>query len=284
MSDTKEEVKIPEQFRGIKANCHDLKLFDSHVEITMPNGMVKAIGLGDFVAILSKTMTEQEQAINTVLLPAGCFLMGQTLTDMKISCYYTGKVREVDFAYREGRDDKRGTKKFQIPFPNVIISHKLQKKTDHWMHVEAKYFATSRSVTEFGNDFIWERDYGKQIWALPLGNIYPEAKLCQGGNTIPRGPYKDNFRGLDWHYAVLYSSPFNNDLQIPSLRNGGMYCETWFMELEKHKTFPYELLIEGKKVTTTRMSTGQAINADNVDWLGAAINQTGTTTTGTARR
>lgn len=267
MSDTPQELKIPDSFKGMKVDCHEVTLYDSHAEIVMPNGMKKAISLGDFITILSKTVTE-EQSINTVLLPAGCFLMGQTLTDMKMSCYYTGKVREVEFNYKDG---SRGNTKFKIPFPNIIVSHKLKKTTDHWMHTDSKYFATSRSVTELGNDFIWERDYAKQIWTLPLGNIYPESKLCQGNNSIPKGPYKENFRGIDWHFAVLYSSPFNNDLQIPSLKRNS-YCDAWFTELQNHKTFPYELLIEGKKVTTTRMSTGQELNADNVDWLGAAIN------------
>jgi hypothetical protein len=269
MSD-KNDTVIPEQYKGSKVSSHEVTLFDSHVEVKMPNGMNKAISLGDFVTILAKTMNE-ETAINTMLMPAGCYVIGQTLTEMKLSCYYPGKVREVEFIYKDGSGNK--PKKFKIPFPNTIISHKLNKVTDHWMHTDSKYFATSKSVTELGNNFIWERDYAKQIWVLPLGNIYPEAKLCQGTNVIPKGPYKDNLRGLDWHFAVLYNSSFNNDLHIPSVRNG-YRCEDWFAIISEHKVFPYELLIEGKKVVTTRMSTGQELNADNVasvDWLGAAI-------------
>lgn len=274
MSD-KEEVKIPDGYRGMKTGCHEVTLFDSHVEVKMPNGMNKAISLGDFITVLAKTMNE-ETSMDTMLLPAGCFIIGQTLSEMKLSCYYPGKIREVEFIHKDS-----GIKpvRYKIPFPNTIISHKLRKKNDHWTHEDSKYLGTSKSVTELGNDFIWERDYAKQIWVLPLGNIYPEGKLCQGGNVIPRGPYKNNFRGLDWHFAVLYSSSFNNDLHIPSVKHSSS-CEGWFKTLSEHKTFPYELLIEGKKVITTRMSTGQELNADNVDWLGAAIGGTGAAAAG----
>jgi hypothetical protein len=124
--------------------------------------------------------------------------------------------------------------------------------------------ATSKSVAELGNEFYWSAKPQEQIWVLPLGNIYPEAKLCQGGNSIPKGPYKDNFRGLDWHFAVLYSSPFNNDLSISSISNPD-YCSRWYSKIQNMPIFPYELMPYGKKLTRVSKSTGQEIAADMVD-------------------
>jgi hypothetical protein len=117
-----QEIKMPKGYSGHKVACHEMYLYDSHVEVVLPNGMKKAIGLGDFIAILTKTANE-ESSIRTLLLPAGCYVFGQTITEIKLACYYPGKVRVVDFQDKESK----GISKYSIPFPNVIISHKLIK-------------------------------------------------------------------------------------------------------------------------------------------------------------
>lgn len=268
MTDIKHEVKMPTGYEKVKVAAHEVMLYESHAEIKLPNGMMKAVSLGDFIAILSKVMVE-ETSMKTLLLPAGCYVYGQSLTEIKLACYYPGKPRDIEFIYKN--DTSRAPLKLKIPFPNVIVSHKLKRKTDHWMHEDARYFGTSRSVTELENKFYWEKNQAEQIWVLPLGNIFPEARLCQGGNTIPKGPYKESFRGLDWHFAVLYSSSFNNDLTVPSLAKGGEYCENWYKELSKYKIFPYELLVGGKKSTKVHISMEQEILTDTTDWLTADL-------------
>lgn len=263
MSDIK-EVKMPEGYEGHKVKCQQFSLYDSHVEVKLPSGMTKAISVGDFITTLAKTLN-QEMSIKTTLLPANCYIWGQTLTEMRLSCYYPGKMRKVMFLDKANGDPKTNTKELAIPFPNIVVSHTLRRKADSWEHIDARYFATSRPVSQLGNDFIFNIDHKNQIWALPLGNSYADGKICYGHNTILRGPFRESFRGLDWHFVMLYNSSFNNDLTIPSIVNPkGWNCGTWYQELTKHTTFPYELLVNGVKIGYGTQSEAQQIAADGV--------------------
>lgn len=257
------ELKVPEGYEGHKVKCQEFLLFDSHVELKLPNGMTKAISLGDFVTTLAKTMNH-ETSMKATLLPANCYIWGQTLTEMKLACYYPGKPRKVEWVNKhQSADQPKAPLTFEIPFPNIVISHVLKKRADAWEHSESRYFATSKPVSQLGNEIIWAADHKNQIWAPPLGNMYPDGRLCYGQNSLPRGPYRESFRGLDWHFAVLYISSFNNDLAVPSLAKAA-HCSVWYESLAGQKVFPYEALIGGKKIGTG-ISTAQDIAAGGIE-------------------
>jgi hypothetical protein len=247
------EEKVLEGYEQYRVQCQDVRIYESHVEIKLPSGMTKTISIADFLTTLSKTIN-QEDTLRTTLLPANCYIWGQSITEMRLACYYPGKLREV---VGIPRDDGRPVN-FTIPFPNIIVSHQLKRHIEGWEHQHSRYFATVKSIGQLENKFLWEKNESEGIWVLPLPNIYPEGRLCQGHNTLLKGPFRDNFRGLDWHFAVLHNSPFNDDLQVPSLAKA-MRVKVYFTELSKHQTFPYELLVNGKKATGAGRSVAQDI-------------------------
>lgn len=253
------EEKLPDGYENYPVKCQEFTLYDSHVEFKLPNGTVRAITVGDFIGTLSRTL-QQENHVKSTLLPANCYVIGQSVSEMQLSCYYPGRKRIVQF-YRKHGD--RTTVSYTIPFPNVIISHRMRKAGDGWEHQESRYWATSKTIGQLGNEVIWNRDELNQIWALPLANIYPDGKLCQGDNTLPKiftDPH--NLRGLDWHFAVLYNSSFNEDLHLPSVAKARR-AEVWYQELSEKDTFPYNLLKHGDKVQTiSTVSTAQEVMAD----------------------
>jgi hypothetical protein len=252
-----EEEKILEGYSHYKVACQDVRIYDSHVEIKLPTGMTKTIGIGDFLTTLSKTIN-QEDNLKTTLFPANCYIFGQSITEMKLACYYPGKLREITFIPRGVHTPTPMT--FVIPFPNIVISHQLKRNTDGWEHQHSRYYATTKTMGQLENKFLWEKNEQEGIWVLPFPNIYPEGRLCHGANTLLKGPFRDNFRGLDWHFAVLHNSPFNDDLQIPSIVKSSRGT-AYFTELSTHKTFPYELLVHGKK----QASAGRSVALDIMD-------------------
>lgn len=252
------EEQLPEGYEKYPVKSQDITLYTSHVEVKMPNGMVKAISLGDFISTLSKTV-KQENTLNAILLPANCYTYGQSLTELKLACYYPGRLRKIKF-YRKHSDST--TIDYVIPFPNIIISHSLKKRADTWEHQDARYFATSKTIGQLDRTFIWVENQLNQIWTLPFANIYTEGRLCQGQNSLPK-IFKDqyNLRGLDWHFAVLYNSSFNEDLLVPSLPRSKK-AEAWYKEISEYQAFPYELLKNGDKVKIITQSMAQEVMSD----------------------
>jgi hypothetical protein len=253
---SKQQEEVLEGYEGYKVLCQDVRIYDSHVEIKLPNGMTKTISIADFLTTLSKTVS-QEDLLKMTLLPANCYIWGQSITEMRLACYYPGKLREVKTTV-----SARGTSDYTIPFPNIVVSHILKRHLDGWEHQHARYYATTKSIGQLENRFIWEKNELDGVWALPLPNIYPEGRLCHGANTLLRGPFRESFRGLDWYFAVLHNSPFNDDLVIPSLAKA-LRTTGYFTELSKHKTFPYEMLVNGKKLMAAGRSVAQDIMDDH---------------------
>lgn len=253
------EEKLPDEYKKFPVKAQDFTLFTSHVELKLPNGMTKAISLGDFISALTKTV-KQENILNALLLPANCYVFAQSITEMKLSCYYPGKQRKVVFYRKNTTGDNV---EYIIPFPNIIITHWLRKRADSWEHQDARYFATSKTIGQLDGSIVWERDDMNQLWVLPFANIYPEGRLCQGHNTLPKiFKNQQNLRGLDWHFAVLYNSSFNEDLSVPSLAKSRKGAENWYKELTGYKTFPYDQLKYGEKAGIVGQTVAQEVMAD----------------------
>jgi hypothetical protein len=243
-----------EGYENRTVNGQNFTLFSSHIEVEMPNGGTKAISLGDFTSILARTVN-QERTLKTMLLPSNCYIFGQSLTEMKLASYYPGKVRTI--SHNIGK-----VTKYDIPFPNIVISHSLKRKNEYWEWAEGKYFATSKPLSQIAERFIWEPNQAEQIWSVPFTNMYGDGRMCYGGNSLTR-QFKDNFRGLDWHFAILYTSPYNNDLGLRGLKTSKT-PEAWYQFLHGKKVFPYEELVGGvAQAATTSMS--QNMMAEDVE-------------------
>lgn len=213
-----------------------LHLYSDYVELTLSNGVKKIITLADFKHALDKSLNIQTQLTNSYL-PPNCYMLGRGLDSIVISCYYTGETREVEFNLeRHSRP-----KKFKIPFPNIVITHRLNKANNKWNVTKTSFFATDRNIGQLPTTPIDVIDRRNGIWSLPLPNMYGDGRMCYGQNSMPSGFVDDNFKALDWYFKVLFSTPFNGDLHIPEVRSTP---ENWMEELSKCKVFPYYRLNE----------------------------------------
>jgi hypothetical protein len=220
-------------------------IYPTHVEVEMTNGSTKCISTGDFAAILSGTL-QSEIETASILLPANCYYWAPSGNDLRLSCYYPGRLREIQYISRDDRKPAKHT----IPFPNIVISHKLKRINDRWDWRESRYLATSRSISQLPLTFLWNENPEEQIWYMPFSNMHDGGVLCYGSNSVTR-QFKDNFRGLDWHFGLLYSTPFNDDLGVRGTVNR-FAPSGWYKELSNHKVFPYELLKHGKKIVESK--------------------------------
>jgi hypothetical protein len=249
---TKREIKpegeqaIPPEYAGQTVLGKKILLFEQHVEVELDNGMTKTISIADFQNALARCLNVEEET-RGFLMPANCFFFAIGITEIKLSCFYPGRKRRISFSPGGSRGGKT---EYVIPFPNIIISHKLKRNAGKADWTASKYIATSKPITQIPLKFVWDLDPVNQLWSLPFSNIYEDGRLCYGGNSVPK-QFVDNFRGLDWHFAVLYNSPFNHDLGVRNTtKSWGV--DSWYAELERHEIFPYEFLQYGQKATVSK--------------------------------
>lgn len=238
------KLELPETYKNTTVYGVECVLYDTHVEVKEPSGINKSISHNDFSNILNKTIESPTQ-MKKYLLPANCYSMAVGRDSVEFGCYYPGRLRTIAYQHR----GSTALKKYNIPFPNIIITFSLRKDLENWRMSSARYFATSKTIGQLDCELIAMRNHQEQIWCLPLGNSYGDGRLCEGRNSMPR-VFTNNFRGLNWYFAVLYTSPFNDDLGVLELKTP-VRLEEWYKELEKHKEFPYELLHGGIKVSTS---------------------------------
>lgn len=153
---------------------------------------------------------------------------------MKLSCYYPGEKRTIELIERSGSK----AKKHKIPFPNIIINFDLKQENDRWVVTQARYLCTDKKLSQLPLKRVDTGD--ENIWILPMPNTYSHGSMCYGRNTMPSG-FTDNFRGLDWYFQFLFSTPFNTDLSIPSIKGGGVV--PWISLLSSKDEFPYDQLV-----------------------------------------
>lgn len=216
-------------------------LFETHVELATPAGISKAISYQAFYDILSTALSAESNVKKTTyILPANCYLLSSSGVEMEVSCYYPGRVREVKFSNGDGSTP------YSIVFPNIIIHHLLKRNGDKWHLAVSYYYATSLNINALPLTHIQPGNRPKDVWPLPLPNMFTDGKMCYGKNSLIIN-FEENLRGLDWYYRLLTDSPFNSDLMVPSLRNSVSPRE-WIELLAERVSedpscsFPYELL------------------------------------------
>lgn len=226
--------EVPAYLANKNISYQDVRIYDTYVEMTLPDGRTKVVTVSAFKEIFERSIKNRTSImLDDYILPSGCYLFSVGNTEMRISCYYPEKIRTVEF---HGE-----SKKYEIPFPNVVINHTLVKETeDKWRIKNSLYYCTAKNIGALPLKEIQGVNPKEKIWGLALPNMHSDCRLCYGRNTMPMN-YTKNLRGLDWFYAVLYNSPFNNDLSNPWIRSGER-GNKWLETLSNHKTFPYDLL------------------------------------------
>lgn len=216
----------------------DIRMFETHVEFTT-NNVKKTITLADFKKTLDDQLKDTTP-ISNLALPYNTFAIGQNSSELTLSCYYPACVKEVKYLPRGGTKEE----KFQIPIPNVLISHKLKGDLKGWKHQGVKYFATNKTVTQLpeNKSYFSAVETRAGIYNTPFPNFYDNGTMCFGNNNMPV-QFNNNLRALDYYYQILFVAPFNDDLGLRLNSRSGVYgVLDWFKKLSELKEFPYDKL------------------------------------------
>ena len=215
-----------------KVGYQDVRIWSTHVELEI-NKVKKGLSLVDFREALEDPLAERLPA-PALALPFNCFMSSQSMTDIKLSCYYPERIAKIKYRPRSSNV----TKTYEIPIPNIVITHELSKDDKFWVVKNSKYFCTNKTVTQLPDlEFITRNDPSKGIYPIPLPNFYTEGRMCYGGNTMPVR-MTNNLRGLDYYYQILTLSPFNDDLGIRGTKKS-FSPGNWLEELSKKTTFDF---------------------------------------------
>lgn len=236
--EVKPAIEVPEKL--VDALGQQVILFDDHVEALIGDdkGTInKKISYEDFSAIIGTVIDRRNtETMDSFNLPANCFFFAKSSTAINLSCYYAERTATV----------RHGSTKYEVKFPNVIISHQLQKhNSKSWKSNGSRYFVTDLKAGALPKDFIFNVDHARRIWLFPFPNTYSEGNMCYGSNSMPSMFQDGNLAGLNWYYQFLFDSPFNNDLGLRGVQ-GEQSISAWFQKLAKaakeNTPFPYESL------------------------------------------
>lgn len=244
-----------------------VKIYQDYVELTLANGIKKTITLADFKHALDKSLNIQT-VLENILLPPNCYMIAKGLDTITICSYYVGEPRKVKFIPNR---DSRAEVEHTIPFPNIVITNKLNKLNGKWGVVVTHFWATNKTVGQLPLTPILQADKPNGIWAVPLPNMYSDGRMCYGHNTMPTGFMDNNFRALDWYFRVFFNSSFNTDLPVPEVNRN---ASDWMKKLDKLPKFPYEELPHYAD------SARNLARADGTTTINVAINTDATATVG----
>lgn len=224
----------------------EFKLLEDAAIVTLPNGTTKTLSLADFYNMLqfafNKTVEENGSEIQ---LPKNCTYIRTSSKSMYVTLYYPEGV--YDLQYHAG--GSRNT--YKIPTPNIVVCLILDLSTNPKGKLEArvttaKYFCTDYPVGALRIKHTTNVDHANGLYLLPFSNIYEDAKLCTGDNVMPTVMPRNDLRRLNWHFDVLWSSPFNNDLGLHALSSWEGGVQAWYQHLRDRQVgghkFPYERL------------------------------------------
>ncbi len=187
--------------------------------------------------------SEQESSKNPFLLPPNVYLFHPGKKFTEIGMFYRERVvPQVVFKY----DDEEVHKDFRLP--NIVISVKLKTSKDPrnkdiaFALSDVRFFATDGGPLSLPRRLLTAPSDRDHIWALPLPNMYPEAKMCYGQNSLI-STYTRDLRPLHLLFRMIHESPFNSDLHIPSLSEESS-PRNWLRKLseESKESYPYRLL------------------------------------------
>lgn len=172
------------------------------------------------------------------VLPPGVFYIEEGAKTLRLAAYYEGAVRNVNF---------RGTVKRRVT-PNVVIGFTLSRNGDFWTTNSngVLYYCTSQTFPEIRKNAMPSLDAFK---LLPFSNVYDNARLCTGENSLPTTFPLFDLSALYAWFNVLWDSPFNMDLGVKAAKDPYRGDPpAWFKLLaeraeDANPTFPYDQLV-----------------------------------------
>lgn len=183
---------------------------------------------------------QEEVSTTPFLMPPNVYLFNETREGIEIGMYHPEcTIPEVKF---------NSAKLKEIRLPNIIISVRLRKVDNNrdpsikYVYNDARFYATDQGSMSLPSQLLNAPDARRHIWILPLPNIFHDARICFGGNSYIQN-YSKDLRTLHYLYKVIYDTPFNGDLGIPSVARGSRDGpSTWIKNLRGLEKFPYEKL------------------------------------------
>lgn len=232
-------------------------ILEDCVRTNYDNGLTKLISLDDFISTLSTVAKNKplEADYESFSLPPNVFLFNVGSKSIELACYYPECVRDVNFM---NEVKKRIT-------PNIIIYFKLKKEAskgkNDWAHESTIYTCTDLPLSDVPREFINKTKTSARIFLLPFSNMYEDGTMCTGQNHLPKNFKKNDLRSLNWHFEMIWSSPFNYDLGLRALKLGSEFTDTssgikkWFDKLgslakKESPKFPYNELKGYKSLIT----------------------------------
>lgn len=216
---------------------------DGYVEVSM--GLFrKKISIKDYASVINSLVSQEDQVLtnSTFRYPTSVHSVTRTNSGHVVNLYY--EERELELRHASGG-------KKMVYMPNVMIRVELrevQGKPGEFSIGAVRWFGTDKSRIALPTDWPTGNNTRDHIWTLPLPNIFGDARMCTGGNRLPSVIYQD-WTVLDMlYYDVLVSSPFNNDLSVPSIQTSHS-GSSWINTLHDHwkdeetERFPYHLLV-----------------------------------------
>jgi hypothetical protein len=224
----------------------EIKLLEDAAIITMPNGTTKTTSLQDFYNMISFAFSKAvEDNGAEIMLPKNCIYLRTTSKSIYVTLFYPEGIYDLHYQYG-GRD-----RKYKIPTPNVVVCLILDITTNPKGEAEArvtnaKYFCTDYPQGAFKIKHSTGVDHGNGLYLLPFSNVYEDGKLCTGENAMPTVMPRGDLRRLNWHFDVLWNSPFNNDLGLHAIGSWDAGVESWYVHLQERQQqglkFPYDKL------------------------------------------
>lgn len=232
----------PDDFVEVPATRIDL--LETSARIHLSNGMKKMISHGDLAhTVLSFLNKAQESREGTIrMLPSNVYMIEESIDQLTLCFYFPEKVQNVNF----------NEQILPRVTPNIVMNVQLSRgsgsKKNDFTYGVAYYYATNLSLSRLPSGVIRQR--GKGISILPFTNVYPEANLCTGYNTLIKNFPNNDLRQTIWFHDMLWASPFNYDLGVSAIGTEGRAragIDAWYAELARRakagEGFPYDKLI-----------------------------------------
>lgn len=239
---------------SIVVNGITVDLLDDCVQVHQGGGVTKFIAYEVFIDLLNKIANKDINKDRRVEyhLPNGTYFFDVSSGSMKISCYYPECIRKVTYRSR-GLSPR--TFEGKIVVPNLVITHSLTKKDSYtWSVTDSRYYVTYKFLIELDRRFPSKSDLDME--KMCFTNVYDDARLCYGENVRVAEVKLPDLKPLNWYYEILFISPFNDDLGLPTLVNSKFreHPDTWYKHLGDlalaNKPFPYNELTKFKPFMT----------------------------------
>jgi hypothetical protein len=232
-------VENPADFTEVHGTRVDL--LENAVKLHLSNGTTRIVSYSDFSQTLLTFLDKaQESKVATLrLLPSNVYAIEEGVSHLNLGFYFPETIQNVNFL---GDIERRVV-------PNIILTVYLtrgagDKKFDFKFR-DARYYCTNLPLARLPREIVSKT--GPSISILPFTNVYSEANLCMGNNSIISDFLNNDLRATSWYHDMLWASPFNNDLGVRALKESSKYRDSnssWYKHLAKlakdGKGFPYE--------------------------------------------